>query len=161
MDCAKTTARRDEKHSKFWNLVCLILEILGYIKYMCEQHAGCWWSDTYLVPRLNLSWWFRAEWGHRSYRLPCGVMHVLSFKVTRDKKSLILRVSGQLLQFEFIEGFGTRKAWCNVEEVLDSFSRSSIEFQGHTDWKIKDLNPISVRLLGLSQLSNPSDLSCF
>ena len=52
------------------------------------------------------------------------------------------------------------KAWCNVEEVPYTFSRSSINFQGHTGWKIDDLNRIWVRLLGRSQLSNPSDLPC-
>ena len=52
------------------------------------------------------------------------------------------------------------KAWCNVEEVPYKFSRSSIKFQGHAGWKIDDLNPIWVRLLGRSQLSNPSDLPC-
>ena len=36
-------------------------------------------------------------------------------------------------------------------------SRSSMYFRGHAGWKINDLNPISVRLLGRSQLSNPSD----
>ena len=41
------------------------------------------------------------------------------------------------------------------------FSGSSIKFQGHTGWKIDDLNPIWVRLLGRSQLSNSSDLPCF
>ena len=41
------------------------------------------------------------------------------------------------------------------------FSMSSIKFQGHTGWKIDDLNPIWVRLLGRPQLSNPSDLPCF
>ena len=41
------------------------------------------------------------------------------------------------------------------------FVRSSIKFQGHTGCKIDDLNPIWVRLLGRSQLSNPSDLPCF
>ena len=40
------------------------------------------------------------------------------------------------------------------------FLGSSIKFQGHTGWKIDDLNPIWVRLLGRSQLSNPSDLPC-
>ena len=40
------------------------------------------------------------------------------------------------------------------------FFGSSIKFQGHTGWKIDDLNPIWVRLLGQSQLSNPSDLPC-
>ena len=40
------------------------------------------------------------------------------------------------------------------------FSRPSIKFQGHTGWKIDDLNPISVRLLDRSQLTNPSDLPC-
>ena len=38
---------------------------------------------------------------------------------------------------------------------------SSIKFQGHTGWKIDDLNPIWVRLLGSSQLSNPSDLPSY
>ena len=38
------------------------------------------------------------------------------------------------------------------------FLGPSIKFQGHMDWKIDDLNPIWVRLLGRSQLSNPSDL---
>ena len=41
------------------------------------------------------------------------------------------------------------------------FLGSSIKFQGHTGWQIDDLNPIWVRLLGRSQLSNPSDLPCF
>ena len=39
------------------------------------------------------------------------------------------------------------------------FFGSSIKFQGHKGWKIDDLNPIWVRLLGRSQLSNPSDFS--
>ena len=39
--------------------------------------------------------------------------------------------------------------------------RSSTKFQGHMGWKVDDLNPIWVRLLGRSQLSNPSDLPCF
>ena len=50
---------------------------------------------------------------------------------------------------------------CNVEEAPYNFSRSSIQFQSHTGWKIDDLNPIWVRLLGRSQLSNPPDLPCW
>ena len=50
------------------------------------------------------------------------------------------------------------KAWCNVEEMPYNFSRSSIKFRSHMGWKINDFNPIWVRLLGRSQLSNPSDL---
>ena len=34
------------------------------------------------------------------------------------------------------------KAWRSTEEVPYCFSRSSIKFQGHRDWKIDDLNPI-------------------
>ena len=34
------------------------------------------------------------------------------------------------------------KAWRSIEEVPDCFSRSSIKFQGYTDQKIDDLNPI-------------------
>ena len=41
------------------------------------------------------------------------------------------------------------KAWCSIEEVTYYF-----------EWKIDDLNPIWVRLLGRSQLSNSSDLPC-
>ena len=33
--------------------------------------------------------------------------------------------------------------------------------QGHTGWLIDNLNPTWVRLLGWSQLSNPSDLPCY
>ena len=51
------------------------------------------------------------------------------------------------------------KGWCSLDKV-PFFSRSSIWFLGHTDWKIMHLNPIGVRLLGRSQLSNPSDSPC-
>ena len=34
------------------------------------------------------------------------------------------------------------------------------KFQGHTGWKIDEFNPIFVRSLGRSQLSNPWDLPC-
>ena len=71
------------------------------------------------------------------------------------------------------------KAWSRIEEVPYCFSRSyvklqghtaqkivdfwgsSIKFQGHTGWNMDDLNPVWVRLLGRSQLSNPSDLPCW
>ena len=62
-----------------------------------------------------------------------------------------LGVSGLQLQFEFTDGFEKMHKAC-TEEVLYYFSGSSIKFQGHTDWKIDDLNPIWVRLLGQSQL---------
>ena len=46
----------------------------------------------------------------------------------------------------------------NIGEVPYCFSRSSVKFQGHTGQKIDDFD---VRLLGRSQLSNPSDLPFF
>ena len=52
------------------------------------------------------------------------------------------------------------KAWCSIEEVPYYFSGSSIKLRGHMGWKIDDSNQIWVRLLGRSQLSNPSDLPC-
>ena len=52
------------------------------------------------------------------------------------------------------------KPWCGTEKVPCCFSRSSIQFQGHTGRKIEDLNRIWVRLLGRSQLLYPSDLPC-
>ena len=95
-----------------------------------------------------------------------------------DSKSLMLLRRGAPLFFKvihqisrshetkkiadlFTDGFEMmHKAWCSIEEVLYWFFRSSIKFQGHTGWKIDDLNPIWVRILGPSQLSNPSDLPC-
>ena len=52
------------------------------------------------------------------------------------------------------------KAWCSIEDVPYYFSRSYIKFQGHTGWQIDNLDQIRARLLGRSQLSNPSDLPC-
>ena len=73
-----------------------------------------------------------------------------------------LSVSKLQIQFEFTDGFEImHKAWRSREEVPYCFPRSSIKFQGHTGWKINELNPIWVRLLGRSQLSNPSDLPCY
>ena len=64
--------------------------------------------------------------------------------------------------FIFGDGFEImQKAWCSIEEVPYYFSRSSIKIQGHTGWKIDDLDQIWARLLGWSQLSNPSDLPCY
>ena len=54
-----------------------------------------------------------------------------------------------------------QKAWCSMKEVSYYFSRPSIKFQCPTGWKMDDLNPIWVRLLGWTQLSNPSDLPCY
>ena len=54
----------------------------------------------------------------------------------------------------------TKLAWCSIEELPYYISRSYIKFQGHTGWKIDDLDQIWTRLLGRSQLSNPSDLPC-
>ena len=69
---------------------------------------------------------------------------------------------GHLSNFKVTEGFKMmHKAWCNLEEVPYNFSRWSIKFQGHTGEKFDDFYPIWVRLLGWSQLSNPSDLPCF
>ena len=53
------------------------------------------------------------------------------------------------------------KAWCSIKEVPYYFSRSYINFQGHMSWKINELDQIWARLLGRSQLSNPSDLPCW
>ena len=36
----------------------------------------------------------------------------------------------------------THKAWCSIEEVPSYFSRSSIQFQGHTGQKISDFTRI-------------------
>ena len=53
------------------------------------------------------------------------------------------------------------QAWCSIEDVPYNFSTSSIKFQGHTSWKMDDLDQIWARVQGRSQLSNPSDLLCW
>ena len=53
------------------------------------------------------------------------------------------------------------KAWYSIEKVPYCFSGSSIKLQAHMGWQIGELTPTWVRLLGRSQLSNPSDLPCW
>ena len=51
------------------------------------------------------------------------------------------------------------KAWSSIEEVPYCIARSSVKFHGHTggkNWRFES----NLRLLGRSQLSNPSDLPC-
>ena len=48
------------------------------------------------------------------------------------------------------------KAWCSVEEVHYCFSRSSIKIQGHTGWKMDDLNPVCLRI---DIMSTPSEIN--
>ena len=76
-----------------------------------------------------------------------------------------LSISGLWLQFEFTDGFEMmHNDWCSIEEVYYyhyHYSKSSIKFYDYTGWKIEGLNSIWLRLLGRSQLSNPSDLPCY
>ena len=55
------------------------------------------------------------------------------------------------------------KAWCGLEEVPYGFQGHPSNFLISRSYglKINDLNPIWVRLLGLSQLSNPLNLLYF
>ena len=78
--------------------------------------------------------------------------HPSNFKVTRDKTSPILT---QIGRFRTIG----RSQLSNPSDL--PCWRSSIKYQGHTGWKIDDLNPVWVRLLGRLQLSNPSNLPCY
>ena len=77
--------------------------------------------------------------------------HPSNFKVTRYKTSPIFT---QIGRFQTIG----RSQLSNPSDL--PCSRSYIKFQGHTDWKIDELDQIWARLLGRSQLSNPSDLPC-
>ena len=52
------------------------------------------------------------------------------------------------------------KAWSSIEEVPYCIARSSVKFHGHAggkNWRFES----NLRLLGRSQLSNPSDLPCW
>ena len=92
--------------------------------------------------------------------------HPSNFKVTRLKKASILT---QIRRFRIVTPVCIHQWLRNDERSLKRHRRgallyflgSSIKFQGHKGWKIDDFNPIWVRLLGRSQLSNPSDLPCY
>ena len=103
---------------------------------------------------LRIHWWLcndtQSLMQHRRGDiLFFKVGHPSNFKVTWDKNRRFwpeLRVSGLYLKFGFTDTFELmHKAWCSIEEVPYYSSRSSIKFQGHTGWKIYDLNPIWVR----------------
>ena len=50
-------------------------------------------------------------------------------------------VSGLWLQFEFTDGYEMmHKAWCNIEEVLFSFPKSTVKFQVHMGQKYTDFD---------------------
>ena len=81
------------------------------------------------------------------------------FKLSKFPNCLLF--IGLYPQFEFTDGFEImHKDGYSLDEVPCRFLRSSIKFLGHMDWKISDLNEVWIRLLGWSQLSNPSDLPC-
>ena len=65
------------------------------------------------------------------------------------------------VQFGFTNSFEMLPtAWRSIEEMAYCLSRSFIKFHDHTGHEIHNLNPISIRSPGRSQLSNPSDLHC-
>ena len=101
---------------------------------------------------------------HRRGFLVVFQIHPWILKVTQEKNHQFWPEFGRfwtVTQFEFTDGFEMmHKAWCCIEEMPHCFSRSCIKFRGHTGQKFDDLNKIWERLLGRSQLSNPSDLPC-
>ena len=103
------------------------------------------WSNTELVP----------------YPFSRSSVNYSNFKVAWDKK-LPISTRIECFQLEFTDGNEMmQQTWYGINEVPYCFSRLSIKFQDHMGWKIDNMNPIWVMLLGQSQLSNPSDLSCY
>ena len=72
--------------------------------------------------------------------------HLLNFEVTRHRKSLILtrierfRTVTPVRIHQWI--WNDAQSWCCIEEVPYCSCMSFIKYQGHTGWKINDLNPI-------------------
>ena len=127
-----------------------------YITWMTGTIPLCT-STNLLYPKrsmlCNSSWLYSGQISPPVLQ-SSNVCHVYFYWIC-NKQFLNLE-SWILLQLQFTDGFGMmHKAWCSIEEVPYYFTRSSIQFQGHTGWKIYDLNPIWVRFL-----SNPSDLPC-
>ena len=100
--------------------------------------------------------------------------HLSNFKVTWDKKSPIL-IHGR---FQTVTPVWIHRWLWNDAQILKKHRRGAFLFfkvicqisishgtklfadAEKICWKIDNLNPIWVRLLGQSQLSNPSDLPC-
>ena len=72
--------------------------------------------------------------------------HLLNLEVTRDRKSLILtgiepfRTETPVWIHQWI--WNDAHSWCCIEEGPYCSFMSFIKYQGHTGWKINDLNPI-------------------
>ena len=116
----------------------------------------------YCFPRLSIKFQghtgqnitdFDPNWAFPDYR-PVAAFKSLRFalfKVIREisrshgSKNCFwpkLGVSGLELQFEFTNGYEMmHKAWSSIEKVPYCFSRSSVEIQGHTGWKIANFDP--------------------
>ena len=88
----------------------------------------------------------RTKYGGRNWTPGRPRMSYLHFRKNKALKRLI---------------FQAKYFFDTLVTQLKKFFWSSTKFQGHMGWKINDFNPIWVRLLGWSQLSNPSDLPCF
>ena len=97
--------------------------------------------------------------------LPCFSRSSIKFEVHTGQKNTNFDLNWVFLDCN--SSWIHRRIWNDVQSLMWYrrgallFFRSSVKFQGHTGWKIYDLNPIWERLLGCSQLSNPSDLPCF
>ena len=91
--------------------------------------------------------------------------HTSNCKVTRLKKIVDFDTNWAFPGCNSILNSLMDCKWCTKLDVIKK--RCPIIFGvihwiwGHTGWKIDVSNPIWVRLLGRSQLSNPSDLPCF
>ena len=79
--------------------------------------------------------------------------HLLNFQVTRDRKSLFLT---RIERFQTVTPvwihqwiWNDAQSWCCIEEVPYCSFMSFIKYQGHTGWKIDDLNPILSKITRL------------
>ena len=125
--------------------------------YLNWEFPGCNSSS------MALKWYTKLAVVKKNTLLLLGVIHqFLKSYLTKNRQFWPqLRVSELQLQLEFTDSFQMiYKSCCSIAKVPDHLLRSCIKFQGHTARKIEDLNPIYVRLVDWSQLSNSSDLPC-
>ena len=132
------------------------------------QKNRLFWSELG-VSRLTLNSLMAMKWctkldGYEMMHIDdvsyCLSRSSIKFQGHREKKSPIVT---RIWRF-----WTVTRVWIyqwlwndSTGEMPYSSSRSSIKFLGHTGQKLYDFNPIWVRLLCRSQLSNPSDLPCF
>ena len=153
-----------------------IIEVPYCLSSSSVKFQGYTWQKTPILTQVERFWTGTAVWIHRWYLVTYKAwsgMEELPYYFSRSSVKFqghkgwktydLVPIWGFLGCDSFVYTDGhemTHIAYKGIEEVSCWFSRPSVKFQGHRAWKFEDLDLIWARLLGRSQLSNPSDSPC-